>query len=95
VSFIISIYSQLPQDVREMEEAPFLVTWRPVITLMEFSHAIKPAPLRGTLRRKDLVRTLLVGELVARLDPEGQLAKDTLPSQEEHVAAGGTYETFV
>lgn len=78
-----------------MVQAPFPVTWKPVISLMEFSHAIKPAPLRNTLKHKEIARMLLVGELVARLEPDGQLVNDMLPAQEAHVVAGGTFETFV
>ena len=86
---------QLPQDVRDMAEAPFPVRWHPVVTVMELDSAIKPQPLKDTLKRKELVRNLLISDLLARLDPEGQLATDIRPGQEEHVNAGGTYETFV
>ena len=87
--------SQLPQDVRDMVDAPFLVRWSPVVTLVELSPEIKAGPLKDTLKRKELVRTLLISDLVARLDPEGQLATNMRPAQEEHVTAGGTYESFV
>lgn len=78
-----------------MTEAPFPVRWQPVVTLLELDSAIRPAPLKDTLKRKEVMRPLLISDLVARLEPEGQLATDIRPAQEEFVAAGGTYETFV
>jgi hypothetical protein len=86
---------QLPQDVRDLADAPFPVRWSPVVALVELSAGLHAGPLKDTLRRKELVRTLLVNDLVARLDPEGQLAEDMRPAQEEHVTGGGSYETFV
>ncbi len=86
---------QLPQDVRDMLVAPFPVRWAPVMSLVELGPEIKAGPLKDTLKRKGLARTLLISDLVARLDQESQLANDMKPAQEEHIIAGGTYESFV
>ena len=65
------------------------------MTVIELDSVVKPQPLKDTLKSKELVRPLLISDLLARLDPEGQLATDIRPGQEEHINAGGTYETFV
>ncbi len=78
-----------------MPEAPFPVRWAPVVSLVELGPEIKAQPLKDTLKRKELARCLLMSDLVARLEPTSPLVEEMRPAQEEHITAGGTYETFV
>lgn len=86
---------QLPDDIRELEEPPFHVTWQAVPALVQLDPEIRTEPMRETLKRKQLVRTPHVQDLSLRLDPTTQLGADIRATQDEWVAAGNTYETFV
>lgn len=85
--------AQLPPDLPE--ECPFELEWRPVAAVMQASAFLNVDELKRTLRRKEVIRTPDMADLVLRLDPAGQLAADVLAAQEAHAAAGGAPEAFV
>ncbi len=78
-----------------MTEAPFVVEWRPVVTIVTLAPEVKADQLRATLQRRELVRVAHVSDLVLRLDPASALAAELRDPLEAHaVASGGVYETF-
>lgn len=78
-----------------MLEAPFSVSWHPVVVLVQVAPEIKSDMLKDTLCRKDMARTPIVNDLFLRLDPAAQLAIDMRESLEAHLTAGGTWEKFM
>ncbi len=86
--------AQLPQDVRELAEPPFEVDWHAVAAVFQLDAAVRPDPLKDTLKRKELVKTLSVADLVARLDPATPLGQEVRAAQEAHLAEGNPFETF-
>lgn len=87
--------SQLPEDIRNLDVAPFPQRWTNVLTLVELSEQIQPGPLKDTLRGKGLVRTLNMSDLFLRLDQSSQLAADLRVVYDAHAASGEPFETFV
>lgn len=90
--------SQLPEDVRALEECPFPVQWQPVVSILQFQAPDIDGPaLRSTLLRKEKVRLLQLYDLVLRLDPATQLYTDVRAAMETHLNAvpGNTLESFL
>ena len=87
--------AQLPDDIKQLQEPPFTVQWQPVVTLVQLSSRIRPEPLKETLRRKEQARTPDMFDLSLRLDLTTPLGQEVRAAQEEHVVAGGTWDSFM
>ena len=85
---------QLPQDVRDLEQPPFEVDWNPVAAIFQLDPLVKADPLKDTLKRKELARTLAMYELALRTDPATPLGTEARAAMDNHTAAGSAVETF-
>ena len=81
--------------MRDLLEPPFAVDWHPVASVLCLAPEVHLEPLKETLRRKELVRTPLIMDLVLRLNPESPLALEMKPAMDDYFAAGGTPEAFM
>ena len=87
-------FLQLPQDVRDLAEPPFVVDWHPCVSIVCLAAGTGVAALKETLRRKEVVRTPVISDLILRLDPVTQLAQEISAAQEDHFNAGGAPDAF-
>lgn len=76
-------------------EPPFEVDWHAVAALFQLDPQVRPDPLKDTLKRKELVKTLSVADLVARLDPATPLGTEVRTAQEAWLSAGNAIETYL
>ena len=85
---------QLPQEVRDLAEPPFTVDWHPVAIIVSVAPGTGLLALKDTLKRKEVVRTPAISDLILRLEPGSQLALEITAAQDEHWNAGGDPAAF-
>ena len=79
---------QLPEDIKALTECPFPVTWRAVVSVVDFGKYTDGKGLKSTLKRKELARHLVLVDIVQRLDPASALGQEARPVFEAHLATG-------
>ncbi len=81
--------------MKDLAECPFEVVWQAVVSVLQFqSPEINGKGLKETLKRKELLRTLVVSDLLLRLDPASPLGAEVRAAMEAHVTTGATLETY-
>ncbi|KAG2498338.1 hypothetical protein HYH03_003597 [Edaphochlamys debaryana] len=85
----------LPPEIKELTECPFAVTWRPVVSIVDFAPGTDAKGISTTLKRKDAVRHVSLMDAVLRLDASTALGAEAKPILDAHLAAGNGPETCV